>query len=96
VFREGETVPLGTTPFDAAFVPSAHPVRIRVELTGYEPAAAELALDTSHEVTMALERTPEAVAPVRPRKVDKRTKPTAPAVKPLQREGTIDPFAPTN
>ncbi len=89
VFREGESVPLGTTPFEVTVKRSERAGRVRFELAGYEPRFVKLHNDDGAIVSTTLVRNPPAVVDDIPKPVAKpRTKPQG-----LQREGVIDPFA---
>ena len=90
VYREGETIPLGKTPFTATLLQSNKKTHLRFELDGYEPHPTDVKVDESHEVTVKLSRRPADVAPPPPTPVT----PTPPSLpKKPSREGTIDPFA---
>jgi serine/threonine protein kinase len=81
VFRPGETIALGVTPFQTT-LPIGTATAVRFELAGYDTleVLASLDDDDTIEVTLAKQ------APiVRPRPPEKKPPP-------LQREGTIDPF----
>ncbi len=92
VFRAGETVPLGTTPFAATFSRATHPLTVRLERDGYQSITAAVALETSHETAIELSRiVPPASSIADPRKINR---PAAKSTQHIQREGTIDPFAP--
>jgi serine/threonine-protein kinase len=91
VFRTGESVPLGTTPFSTTLPRAERALHIRFELEGHAPEERDVWLTESSDVvaTMTVVPKPDPVAvPAgdrRPR--SKRTKrPT------VQREGVIDPF----
>ena len=91
VFRVGESVPLGTTPFAATFARTMQRITVRIEREGYQPTTSEIGLDTSHEIVTDLE--PIAPPAAGSRKVTRPTPPREPKGR-VQREGTIDPFAP--
>jgi len=80
VYRIGETVPLGTTPFTTSFARSTDPVRVRFALANFAPVELEVLVDASREAAVAL--APLARAPAK----------KAPA-KQVHREGVMDPFA---
>jgi serine/threonine protein kinase len=90
VFREGETIPLGTTPFTVELPRSDHAMRVRFELAGYEPVEQDVALTAPIKIQTPLEKLPPAV-PVR----GSHPAPKAdhPAPHPANREGVLDPFA---
>ncbi len=91
VYRAGETIPLGTTPFTATLLRSDKKAHLRFELSGYDTHTTDIKVDESHEVTVRLAR--RAVSPTPPPALT--PPPPPPPKKPsgLQREGTIDPFA---
>jgi eukaryotic-like serine/threonine-protein kinase len=98
VYRVGETVALGVTPFTAALPRSDKPVAMRFEKTGFESKTLEVSVEGSLEVQVSLAKQRESVARGQP--VQKRKPaPTAPRTdKPkskqgVQREGVMDPFA---
>jgi serine/threonine-protein kinase len=86
VHRAGETVPLGTTPFTATLLRSGRREHLRFDLAGYDPHPLDITVDDSHEITVTMvpHRTTAAVT----------APPTKTTPKKVQREGTIDPFAP--
>jgi serine/threonine-protein kinase len=91
VYRVGETVALGTTPFTVPLPSSDKPVKMRFEKAGFESKTIEVPIAASLEIEV------ELAAPVASKVVRNRG-PAEPATKPkvatpLQREGTIDPFA---
>ncbi|MGE5183815.1 MAG: serine/threonine-protein kinase [Acidobacteriota bacterium] len=85
VFRVGETVPLGITPFQTSFARSDRASHVRFELAAHEPAEAVVALTASTAIAITL--VPSA-APAR--HVDHHREPAKPKV---QRDGMMDPFA---
>ena len=93
VYRAGETIPLGKTPFTATLLQSNKKTHLRFELDGYESHPTDVKVDESHEVTVRLaKRAPDATP------VPTRTPPTPtlpPSPKKPSREGTLDPFATT-
>jgi serine/threonine-protein kinase len=95
VFRDGETVALGTTPFTAPLPRSDKPVKLRFEKTGFEAKTIELPIGASLEIEVSLAKVSAPVATK-----TKARKPSSPPSEPkqkpstqIQREGTIDPFA---
>ncbi|HEY5947876.1 MAG TPA: serine/threonine-protein kinase, partial [Kofleriaceae bacterium] len=96
VFRAGETVALGVTPFTVPLSRSDKPVKMRFEKAGYQPKQIEVPIAASLEieVSLAKEREPAAAkSSVRIRKPAAKPPAVETKQKPLQREGTIDPFA---
>jgi eukaryotic-like serine/threonine-protein kinase len=97
VYRAGETVALGVTPFTVPLSRSDKPVKMRFEKAGFQPKVIEVPIAASLEieVTLAKPREPAAAkSSVRIRKpTSKRATDTKPKTQTLQREGTIDPFA---
>src|SRR5207302_1576759 len=53
VFRAGETVPLGTTPFTAT-LPADHAFKMRFELAGYQPFETEVDVASTQDVAIKL------------------------------------------
>lgn len=92
VYRVGETVALGVTPFTVALPRSETPTQMRFELADHAAKTIEVPIAESLEidVNLAREATPENARPVRWKK---RPSSREQPVKKLQREGTIDPFA---
>jgi hypothetical protein len=95
VFRKGETVALGTTPFETQLVRSDRATLVTFQLDGYEPFELDASLAGSDVITATLIKQPPPVAlgqkrepPRTPPKIDKK-----PVV---QREGVMDPFASKN
>ncbi|HUS32063.1 MAG TPA: serine/threonine-protein kinase [Kofleriaceae bacterium] len=104
VFRAGETVALGVTPFTVQLPRSDTPTHMRFELGGHNAKIIEvpIAEDMEINVNLAKEATSEAVHAVRLKKSTKSSKsstgegsppPVVPSDKKVQREGVIDPFA---
>jgi len=103
VYRDGETVPLGVTPFSITMPRSDHMLHVKLELAGYQPDLREVSLAGSTEVAATLTAIPVAkpVEHARPPTPESEPRPrTEPEPepeqppKPPQREGVIDPFAP--
>ncbi|HLL25055.1 MAG TPA: serine/threonine-protein kinase, partial [Kofleriaceae bacterium] len=92
VFRTGETVPLGTTPFSITLARAERNAALRFELAGHEAADIEASLGVSTEIAVVLDKLP----PI-PIALDRRDRPRATkSSKPkLQREGVMDPFETT-
>jgi eukaryotic-like serine/threonine-protein kinase len=88
VFREGETVALGTTPFTIKLRSSDRPARVRFELAGHEPMVVEPTRDAVTATLVQIKQDPPVIVTT-PK--PQRPKPTKPAG--LQREGVMDPFA---
>jgi eukaryotic-like serine/threonine-protein kinase len=97
VYRAGETVALGVTPFTVPLSRSDKPVKMRFEKAGFQPKVIEVPIAASLEieVTLAKHREPAAAkSSVRIRKpTPKPATDTKQKTQTLQREGTIDPFA---
>lgn len=95
VFRVGETVALGVTPFTVALPRSETPTQMRFVLAGHAAKTIEVPIAESLEieVNLARESTPENARPVRWKKRPSSGKQPVETPKKLQREGTIDPFA---
>jgi serine/threonine protein kinase len=98
VFRTGETVALGVTPFTVQLPRSDTPTHMRFEMSGYGAKTIEvpIAEDMEINVNLAKEATSEAVHAVRLKKPSKPSKAEgtpAGTDKKVQREGVIDPFA---
>jgi serine/threonine protein kinase len=95
VFREGESVALGVTPFETTLVRAGRSTPVRFELEGYEPAQVDASLEKSENISVELDKLPPT-----PVAIDKPSRPRAapvkPGKKPLQREGVMDPFATKN
>jgi hypothetical protein len=90
VFRKGESIALGVTPFDTTLV-RGRTTPVRFELEGYEVLEVEASLAASDNIAVTLDKLPTPVAIDKPQA---RVKPAK--KKPLQREGVMDPFAPKN
>jgi hypothetical protein len=95
VYRVGETVALGVTPFSVSLPRSDTPTQMRFERTGYATKTIEVPIAESLEIAVNLVR---EATPDDARAVHLKTKPSSgqqPVEKPkkLQREGVIDPFA---
>ena len=100
VFRAGETVALGVTPFTVELPRSDTPTHMRFERTGYSAKTIDVpvAEDMQISVNLAKDATSEAVHAVPYKKPPKPTStvvgtPAATSDKKVQREGVIDPFA---
>ena len=91
VYREGETIPLGKTPFTATLLQSNKKTHLRFELDGYESHPTDVKVDESHEVTVKLAKRAADVAPAPAPAPVTPTPPPTP--KKPSREGTLDPFA---
>ncbi len=99
VFRAGETVPLGTTPFQVAFPRSQHPTQFRFELAEHEPFGIEIVVEGDQRVDALLTPLPTTRDPLvvdrHNSKVPAIPPPASPKRKPrVQREGVMDPFSP--
>jgi serine/threonine-protein kinase len=93
VFRTGESVALGVTPFETTLVRASRTTAVHFELDGYEPMEVDASLERSENISVTLDKLPPTpVAIDKPRPRDKRVKP---GKKPLQREGVMDPFPTT-
>ena len=98
VYRAGETVALGVTPFTVPLSRSDKPVTMRFEKAGFQPKTIEVPIAASLEIEVSLAKQREPVAAKSAVRIRKpAAKPTT-VSKPkpstsLQREGTIDPFA---
>jgi serine/threonine-protein kinase len=95
VYRVGETVALGVTPFTVSLPRSDTPTQMRFEHAGYATKAIEVPIAESLEIAVNLTR---EAPPENARAVHLKTKPSSgqqSGEKPrkLQREGVIDPFA---
>ena len=98
VFRTGETIPLGVTPFTVQLPRSDTPTHMRFEMGGFSAKTIEvpIAEDMEISVNLAKEATSEPVHAVRLKKPSRPSKAVGtPAGAPdkVQREGVIDPFA---
>ena len=92
VFRQGETVPLGTTPFATELVKSDRTTMVTFQLDGYEPFEVDASLSGSETITATLAKKQAPVA----LEQKQRTPPKVVKKQPLQREGVMDPFATKN
>jgi serine/threonine-protein kinase len=95
VYRVGETVALGVTPFTVSLPRADTPTQMRFEHAGYATKTIEVPIAESLEIAVNLAR---EATPDNARAVHLKTKPSSgqqPVEKPkkLQREGVIDPFA---
>jgi hypothetical protein len=88
VFRRGETVPLGVTPFVTTLPRSDQRLGVKLELAGHESAEREVSLSGPTELVVTLV---PLRAPTRPDNARRKPPAKTPSV---QREGVIDPFAP--
>ncbi|MDQ3365941.1 MAG: hypothetical protein M3680_10990, partial [Myxococcota bacterium] len=96
VFRKGETVPLGVTPFTAELARSERSTPVRFELAGHEPIEIDASLAESEHLAVTLVATPAVVSQrTRPRKPVRAADPPK-QPRTLQREGVMDPFATKN
>ncbi len=89
VFRDGETVPLGITPFSIKVKKTDDRTgRVRFELDGYEPLTTQITDDAAVVTLVAIKKPTVSSGGKPPKKV----------VKPVtvQREGVMDPFATQN
>ena len=100
VYREGETVALGVTPFTVPLSRSDQPVKMRFEKAGYQPKSVEVPLEASLEIEVSLAKQQEPVAAKTSVRMKKPVKKTPAPVETTEkksgsvhREGTIDPFA---
>jgi serine/threonine-protein kinase len=100
VFRQGETVPLGVTPFTTELARAERSTPVRFELEGYEPIEVDASLATSENLSVTLEQLP--AAPAAARAIASKKRAPAPAPRPnrksrtnptVQREGVMNPFA---
>ncbi len=87
VYREGETIPLGVTPFTATLLRSDKKEQLRFVRAGYQPHSTDIKVDESHEVTVKLVKLPTAAPTPPPPPTPTKPKPA------LSREGIADPFA---
>jgi hypothetical protein len=97
VFRVGETIPLGVTPFSVPLARSDQPTQLRFELDGHESKQIEVPITDSIEIEVALVKdraAGKAKSTVTFRRPKKTPTPAQPKARPLAREGVIDPFAP--
>jgi serine/threonine-protein kinase len=95
VYRMGETVALGVTPFTVPLPRSAKPLEVRFEKPGYQAKTIEVPVDAPLEIEVSLTKQRDSVATTQTVKI-RKTAPPAGAVSPpkkVQREGVMDPFA---
>ncbi len=90
VFRQGETIALGVTPFETTLVRAPHTTPVRFELDGYEPMEVEASLERSENISVTLDKLPPPPVAIEQHKPTKTIKPK------LHREGVMDPFATKN
>ena len=88
VFRKGESVALGVTPFETTLVKAGRSTPVTFVLDGYEPMEVDASLAQSENISVTLDKLPEPAADRQA-----RPRPAKPAKKKLQREGVMDPFA---
>jgi eukaryotic-like serine/threonine-protein kinase len=97
VYRAGETVALGITPFTVPLSRSDKPVKMRFEKPGFRAKEIEVPIAESLEIEVSLAKQREPAAAKSSVRIRKPTPKPAADTKPkpqtLQREGTIDPFA---
>ncbi len=99
VIRQGETVPLGVTPFETTLSRVDRHTLVKFVLAGHEPMEVDASLAVSDTISVQLDKLP--APPKRPAVVH-RSRPTPqvkrdkPTTKPVQREGVMDPFASKN
>jgi hypothetical protein len=97
VYRVGETVALGVTPFTVPLPRSDKPVELRFEKAGYQPKTVEVPVEEDLEIEVSLSRQRDKVASSQGVKMRKTTTTPTPTEdkkpKKVQREGVIDPFA---
>jgi serine/threonine-protein kinase len=86
VYRDGETIPLGVTPFTATLLRSNRLAHIRFERANFEQSTTDINVDASHQITVTL-------VPRRSKPVTSSQPPAKPKPDHVQREGVIDPFA---
>ena len=91
VFRRGETVPLGTTPFVTTLARTDQPLHVTLELAGHTSVEREISLAEPGELVVTLVPVAAPAKPDNGPKPPKREPVKTPGV---QREGVIDPFAP--
>jgi hypothetical protein len=92
VYRQGESVALGVTPFVTTLVRAGRTTPVRFELAGYEPMEVDASLEKSENISVTLDKLPPT-----PVALDhKRERRVKPKKKTLQREGTMDPFTMKN
>ncbi len=96
MFRKGETVPLGITPFTAELARSERSTPMRFELAGHDPIEVDASLAESEDLAVTLVPTAPVVSQrTRPRKPVRSAEPPK-QPRTLQREGVMDPFATKN
>lgn len=95
VYRMGETVALGVTPFTVSLPRSDTPTHMRFEHAGYAAKTIEVPIAESLEIDVNLTReaTPDNARAVRLKTKPSSTQQSGEKPKKLQREGVIDPFA---
>jgi len=94
VYRVGETVALGVTPFTVPLPRSAKPVEMRFEKPGFQSKTIEVPVEESLEVEVSMSKQRDKVASTV--KMKKSLPPPSTEQKPakgVQREGVMDPFA---
>jgi serine/threonine-protein kinase len=97
VFRRGESVALGTTPFATQLVKSDRATHVTFALDGYEPSELDASLTTTDTIAVTLAKKPAVVIDRKARPKPKTPKsPKTEAKKPQEREGVMDPFAQKN
>jgi eukaryotic-like serine/threonine-protein kinase len=95
IFTDGENEPLGKTPLDLSFVRSEHPEYFEFRQVGYKSVRKKVNLraNTTLRVTLARKNPRPAktyLKKTRPKKTKRKRRRTG---RPLDTEGTIDPFA---
>ncbi len=95
VYRVGETVALGVTPFTVPLPRSDTPTQMRFEHAGYAAKTIEVPIAESLEIDVNLTReaTPDNARAVRLKTKPSSVQQSGEKPKKLQREGVIDPFA---
>ena len=94
VYRQGESVALGVTPFETTLVRAQRTTPVRFELEGYEPMEVDASLERSENISVTLDKVPPTPVALDQNKARPRDKKSG--KKPLQREGVMDPFATKN
>ena len=89
VFRKGESVALGVTPFETTLVKAGRSAVVTFVLEGYEAMEVDASLAQSENISVTLDKAPQPVA----NRAKARARPPKHAKKKLQREGVMDPFA---
>lgn len=92
VYRAGETVALGTTPFTVTLPRGPTPIEVRVEKPGYRDETAFVSVDTAREISVALTADASGTPRVRKSPAVTRERPKR-GGKAVPREGVMDPFA---